>query len=552
MSGLMNLFGSGQSGDNANFQYDPFKQKKATQQRPAQQSSFQQTGIAFQSQIQLFHYDAATKENQSYGVATLSMQKTAAGDGFQLLAYKEKENPYINFLIQSSLSWTLRNKIYAYLKDPNGVQWTMTFHDPEIAARASITFGSIISPITDNTVSTFDITPGTGDLATTNDDVVVSYMGFSGNNLPQTGGKFDSNDNFKFTIGSTKIIKGYSIGVDQMKVGGSRVVLIPPDFGYGSQSIPGKIPPNATLAFFITLNSVTSNSSPETLPQQQEDTTNQQQVPSLSSQPTKPPTMTNQPQDHQNDKNQEENQKKHRRSSAARNEAKMREKEKKRQELERIKQKEAEQFPTADEEDILTRIDQLSELIQSKYDSLVLEAPIPRNDRDLVYEVQALAAQIAGQEIKLRKNKEIIDELQRTKKHSRLRAELDAVQAELDSLKMSLKGGMDFRKENEELKREIKDLTENQVGRLQDEIAEIRSQLSNEKEISKHALSAKAKDLFYQFMGTSIEKLQTMFEGSDGISAKTVINNVYDVFNQCQIDIFEQIDKGMLSQNKTE
>ncbi|OHT16157.1 peptidyl-prolyl cis-trans isomerase, FKBP-type family protein [Tritrichomonas foetus] len=556
MSGLMNLFGSGQSLDNVSLRYDPNKQRKQAQQaqKPQQQ---QQQNFPFQSQVQLFHFDTAKNENQSYGVVVFLIQpmNNNPSNGYQLLCYKEKDNPFVNCQITSAFSWNLRNKIYGYLKEPSGIQWTVTFADAQMAARASVTIGAILSPIENKQVSNFDVVIGNGATVSTNDSVTVAYMGFSGNNLPTTGSMFDSNENYNFVIGTNKVIKGYSIGVDGMKVGGSRVVLIPPEFGYGIAGAGGRIPPNATLAFFITLNSATTSGHSDA-PQQQ---AQQQQTPQVSSQKAEGKrehkhTHRRSSVAHKDGADSSSPPKhKHRRSSIANKDSDSQNSQQASSQLKPAQQEPKKEInpadivPTADEEDLMNRIDTLSDLIKTKYDSLILDAPVPQKPRDLVYEVQALAAQIAGQDIKMRKNQDLINELNRTKKNSRLKAELDIVQAELNSLKASLKGGMDYRRENEELKKQIRDMRENEVIKLQGKIAELRTQITNEKEISRAVVGARAKDLFYQFMGTATEKIQELFVNTDEISAKQVVSKIYDVFHQCSEEIFHQIDaQGML------
>ena len=84
----------------------------------------------------------------------------------------------------------------------------------------------------------------------------MHYTGWLYNN-GQQGAKFDSSrdrkDPFKFPLGSGMVIKGWDEGVAGMKVGGTRVLTIPPEMGYGARGAGGVIPPNATLVFEVDL-----------------------------------------------------------------------------------------------------------------------------------------------------------------------------------------------------------------------------------------------------------------------------------------------------------
>ena len=97
-----------------------------------------------------------------------------------------------------------------------------------------------------------DVVQGTGDEAKAGQRVTVHYTGWLTN-----GQKFDSsrdrNDPFQFALGRHQVIAGWDTGVQGMRVGGQRRLIIPPDLGYGPQGAGGVIPPNATLIFDVEL-----------------------------------------------------------------------------------------------------------------------------------------------------------------------------------------------------------------------------------------------------------------------------------------------------------
>jgi FKBP-type peptidyl-prolyl cis-trans isomerase FkpA len=104
-----------------------------------------------------------------------------------------------------------------------------------------------------------DVTPGTGAEATKGQTVRVHYTGWlydvaAGD---KRGRQFDSSKDrdepFEFRLGSGEVITGWDEGVAGMRVGGTRILTIPPAMGYGASSAGDVIPGNATLVFEVEL-----------------------------------------------------------------------------------------------------------------------------------------------------------------------------------------------------------------------------------------------------------------------------------------------------------
>lgn len=96
----------------------------------------------------------------------------------------------------------------------------------------------------------YDFVEGAGPTPQTGDLVTVHYTGW----LADTGVKFDSSYDrgtpFSFRFKVDNLIQGWVEGMETMRPGGERQLVIPAELGYGTRG-NGPIPPNATLIFEI-------------------------------------------------------------------------------------------------------------------------------------------------------------------------------------------------------------------------------------------------------------------------------------------------------------
>jgi peptidylprolyl isomerase len=102
-------------------------------------------------------------------------------------------------------------------------------------------------------LTTHDLIVGTGAAATAGSTVTVNYVGA----LYKNGKIFDASwkrhQTFTTPLSAGSVIPGWVQGITGMKVGGRRVLIIPPSLGYGAKGQPPTIPPNATLVFVVDL-----------------------------------------------------------------------------------------------------------------------------------------------------------------------------------------------------------------------------------------------------------------------------------------------------------
>ena len=104
-----------------------------------------------------------------------------------------------------------------------------------------------------------ELAVGEGEEAVNGKTAVVHYTGwlYDPDAEDRKVAKFDSSRDrgapFKFPVGGGRVIRGWDQGVAGMQVGGRRLLIIPPDLGYGARGAGGVIPPNAVLVFDVEL-----------------------------------------------------------------------------------------------------------------------------------------------------------------------------------------------------------------------------------------------------------------------------------------------------------
>ena len=81
----------------------------------------------------------------------------------------------------------------------------------------------------------------------------MNYVGVSYSNGKEFDSSFDAGAPIELELGAGMVIPGWDQGIEGMKVGGRRQLVIPPALAYGPQGLPPVIGPNETLVFVIDL-----------------------------------------------------------------------------------------------------------------------------------------------------------------------------------------------------------------------------------------------------------------------------------------------------------
>lgn len=98
-----------------------------------------------------------------------------------------------------------------------------------------------------------DLVEGDGEVAEAGDTVTVHYVGKAWSTGAEFDASWDRGQPFSFDLGAGRVITGWDEGVEGMKVGGRRKLVIPPEKGYGAAGAGGVIGPDETLVFVVDL-----------------------------------------------------------------------------------------------------------------------------------------------------------------------------------------------------------------------------------------------------------------------------------------------------------
>ncbi len=98
-----------------------------------------------------------------------------------------------------------------------------------------------------------ELETGTGAEAKSGDKVTVQYVGVGYKSGKEFDASWDRGEPFSFTLGAGEVIPGWDQGIEGMKEGGRRELIIPPELAYGEAGYPPSIAPNETLVFVVDL-----------------------------------------------------------------------------------------------------------------------------------------------------------------------------------------------------------------------------------------------------------------------------------------------------------
>ncbi|KAM9476296.1 FK506-binding protein 15 isoform 2-T2 [Clarias gariepinus] len=253
---LASLFGLDQTGSQANesFQYTAPKQPRKSSGPPAQKAAPPpgSPAVLFATAVHAYRYvNGQYMKQGKLGAAVLGNHPDKE---YKLLLYASQQKPVTAARIHSGFYFTVQPSNYCTFYDDQRQNWSLMFESEKVATdfckEVCLAKANCASPL--EVPVTQDLVPGEGQGVENGDSLEVAYTGWLLQNRT-IGQMFDSNVNkdklLRIKLGSGKVIKGWEEGMLNMRKGGRRLLVIPPALAYGSQGVPGRVPPDSTLVF---------------------------------------------------------------------------------------------------------------------------------------------------------------------------------------------------------------------------------------------------------------------------------------------------------------
>jgi peptidylprolyl isomerase len=119
----------------------------------------------------------------------------------------------------------------------------------DLSAKPSVAVDTAAEP--PSALVRHDLVEGDGAELGRGDSASVQYVGVSWSTGREFDASWDRGQPFSFPVGAGRVIAGWDQGVVGMRAGGRRLLVIPPDLGYGARGAGGVIGPDETLVFVV-------------------------------------------------------------------------------------------------------------------------------------------------------------------------------------------------------------------------------------------------------------------------------------------------------------
>ncbi|XP_025112156.1 FK506-binding protein 15-like isoform X11 [Pomacea canaliculata] len=213
------------------------------------------TAVKFATVVQAYKF--VDNQYASQGKVGAAILANHQGSDYHILLYINKQQQLTNVKILPTFTFNIQQNNYANFYDEARTNWSVMFNNSQDAEKFAKEVGlakALASGGRLESVVQQELQLGEGGGLEAGDSVEVKYTGWLMTNNT-FGQVFDSNANsdklFRFKLGKGKVIKGWDTGMLGMRKGSKRLLVIPPNVGYGSQGLGDRIPPNSTLIFEV-------------------------------------------------------------------------------------------------------------------------------------------------------------------------------------------------------------------------------------------------------------------------------------------------------------